>query len=88
MERFFNTWHPDGYRVFSICNDLQKTLQFSTNPDLRLEPLQLAIHPCFKFKPQLSERLTTSYKTLVKSYKESMKWILHMRKIPRVRIGK
>lgn len=67
MERFFfNTWHPDGYRVFSICNDLQKTLQFSTNPDLRLEPLQLAIHPCFKFKPQLSERLTTSYKTLVK----------------------
>ena len=44
----------------------KKTLQFSTNPDLRLEPLQLAIHPCFKFKPQLSERLTTSYKTLVK----------------------
>lgn len=67
MERvFFNDWHPDGYRVFTICNDLQKAFQFSTNPEERLDSSQLNIHPLFKFKPQLAEKLTSSYNNLVK----------------------
>lgn len=67
MERvFFNEWHPDAYRVFTICNDLQKTFQFLIDPEERLDRSQLAIHPLFKFKPQLAEKLTTSYKALVK----------------------
>ncbi|EMG50892.1 LIG4 DNA ligase 4 [Candida maltosa Xu316] len=63
---FFNFWHPDGYRVFTICNDLQKSFQFSTDPQERLDGRQLEIHPFYKFKPQLAEKLTTSYTTLIK----------------------
>ncbi|RCK55455.1 DNA ligase 4 [Candida viswanathii] len=67
MEKvFFNSWHPDGYSVFTICNDLQKAFWFSLDPEERLSPSELTVHPRYKFKPQLAGRVNTSYKALVK----------------------
>ncbi|KAI3402357.2 LIG4 [Candida oxycetoniae] len=67
MEKyFFNSWHPCGYRLYSICNDLKKTFNSLADSEKELSREELAIHPRFKFKPQLAEKLTTNYDSVVK----------------------
>ncbi|KAI5954063.1 LIG4 [Candida margitis] len=67
MEKyFFNSWHPDGYRLYSICNSLEKTFNLLIDPDKRLTREDLGIHPGYKFKPQLAERLTSNYNVAVR----------------------
>ncbi|KAI5949950.1 LIG4 [Candida theae] len=67
MEKyFFNSWHPDGYRLYSICNNLETTFNLLTDPNKRFDRGELAIHPRYKFKPQLAEKLTTNYNVVVR----------------------
>lgn len=67
MEKyFFNSWHPDGYRLFSICNSLETTFNLLSDPNKRFETKDLGIHPRFKFKPQLAEKLSSNYDIVVR----------------------
>ena len=67
MEKyFFNSWHPDGYRLYSICNNLETTFNLLSDPNKRLAREDLGIHPKYKFKPQLAEKLTTNYSVVVR----------------------
>ena len=64
---FFNSWHPQGYRLYSLCNNLETTFNIlGTYPNKEFTKADLSIHPRFKFKPQLAEKLSTGYDTVVK----------------------
>ncbi|KAG7662888.1 LIG4 [[Candida] subhashii] len=63
---FLNSWHPDASRVYMICNDLQKTVNYLLDPNKRVDPKLLCIHPTYRFKPQLAQKLTKSYDKTVK----------------------
>lgn len=63
---FLNSWHPDASRVYSICNNLQKTVNYLLDPNERVDPKLLCVHPTYKFKPQLAQKLTKGYDKVVK----------------------
>ncbi|KAI5951697.1 LIG4 [Candida jiufengensis] len=63
---FFNSWHPDAYRLFSLCNNLEMTFNSLWDPEKRLTKQDLTLHPRFKFKPQLATRLNQNYDAIVK----------------------
>ncbi|KAI5964612.1 LIG4 [Candida pseudojiufengensis] len=63
---FFNSWHPDAYRMFSLCNNLELTFNSLYDPEKRLTRQDLSIRPRFKFKPQLATKLTKNYDVVVK----------------------
>ncbi|CAK9440496.1 uncharacterized protein LODBEIA_P45850 [Lodderomyces beijingensis] len=65
-EYFFNCWHAQGFRVYSICNNLQLAFNLLADPQREFTREELGLHPGFKFKPQLAERLTIKYEAMVK----------------------
>ena len=62
---FFYHWHPDAPELYKVCNDMKRTLECLTDPDVRLSTEQLQIHPLYRFRPQLSMKLTKSYDKLL-----------------------
>lgn len=67
MEKyFFNSWHPDGYRLYSICNNLETTFNLLSDPNRRLAREYLGIQPRYKFKPQLVVKLNSNYNVVVR----------------------
>ncbi|ODV78946.1 DNA ligase IV [Suhomyces tanzawaensis NRRL Y-17324] len=66
FESYFQyVWHPDAPSLFNICNNLQKTFNYLTDPEVRLSPAELTVFPTLPFKPQLSMKLTKNYEKLV-----------------------
>lgn len=63
---FFINWHPDAYRLFQVCNNLQKTFNYLLDPTKRLNDKQLTIHPTLPFQPQLAHKIVKNYPNLVK----------------------
>lgn len=75
-QSFFQRWHPDGVKLFEICNDLKKTFYYLSDPNKRLTPDQTLVQPMLPFLPQLSHKLTISYDNLctkMKTYFEMNK---------------
>ncbi|CUM63549.1 uncharacterized protein PRCAT00001127001 [Priceomyces carsonii] len=66
---FFDSWHPDGARLFRVCNSLEKTFRYLSDPNRRLNEDQLVVHPFLPFLPQLSHKLFISYDQLSKKMK-------------------
>lgn len=62
---FMLLWHPDAPGLFRVCNDLQKTLNYLTDPTKRLDKSQLTLQTRFRFRPQLAYKLTGTYSELV-----------------------
>ncbi|RLV95937.1 DNA ligase 4 [Spathaspora sp. JA1] len=68
MENYFlNSWHPDASRLYSICNNLQKTVNYLLDPNQRVDPNLLSVHPLYPFKPQLAQKVTSSYLKVIKN---------------------
>ncbi|CAI5756376.1 unnamed protein product [Candida verbasci] len=61
----FNQWHPDGYRLYKICNNLKLTFYTLTDVNKRVPLEDLKIHPMYRFKPMLSVKLTKDYQKLI-----------------------
>ncbi|CAN3356880.1 DNA ligase 4 [Diutina catenulata] len=66
---FFECWHPDAWKLYGICNSLQKVFNYLLDPDKRLGKEQLSLQTFWKFKPQLATKLQVKYDTLVKNLK-------------------
>lgn len=64
----FINWHPDAYKLFQICNNLQKTFNYLITPK-RLNDKDLVLRPTFKFSPQLAHKHVKSYSNLVNQMK-------------------
>ncbi|EGW33446.1 dsDNA break repair ligase [Spathaspora passalidarum NRRL Y-27907] len=67
---FLNSWHPDASRLYSICNNLQKTVNYLVDPNTRVDPNLLTVHPFYPFKPQLAQKLSSSYAKLIKDFQK------------------
>lgn len=67
---FFNYWHPDAYRLFQVCNNLQKTFNYLIDPKKRLDEKQLVIQPTLPFLPQLAHKIVKNYPNLVKQMQQ------------------
>jgi DNA ligase-4 len=67
---FFNWWHPDGYKLFQVCNNLQKTFNYLLDPTKRLNEQQLFIQPMLPFRPQLAHKLMKNYEITVSQFQD------------------
>ncbi|KAK6464472.1 DNA ligase IV [Scheffersomyces coipomensis] len=61
----FESWHPQAWELFRICNNLQKTFNYLTDENIVLTPPQLNVQPMYKFRPQLSFKLLQDYSKLI-----------------------
>lgn len=60
---FFEAWNPNCYKLFIVCNNLEKTFKyFSINETIL--PEKLIPQVGFPFQPQASHKLTLTYEKL------------------------
>lgn len=60
---FFEAWNVNCYKLFVVCNDLQKTFQYFSIHDT-ISPEMLIPQVGYPFQPQASHKLTLSYQKL------------------------